>query len=283
MTPRESHKRFTSFQQKIEKSFLPQVLAVLKAQIDAFITSGITAASINDISLTALYSILNNMYYKCGYGYGWSVYKQFATAKSSSIPYETKELGDTVTPDTIADEVLQVLRLSLIQNVNEMEYSFKQAILRKIQQGYEQGWGYEKTAQALRDVASIGRARRIVRTESVKASNLSGMTGAKATGLLMDKRWISARDNRVRGNPGGKYPNAAFDHWDVNGEVVGMDRPFTGTGEPMQFPGDPKGAAADVINCRCSVGYIPKRDRNGRLIRIAPGFFSSNTANMYPV
>src|SRR6185436_4857223 len=100
-------------------------------------------------------------------------------------------------------------------------------ILYLIQQGAISGYGFEKTAQMVSEVASIVRARRIVRTESVKAANLAGLRGAQRTGLAMDKEWINARDNRVRGNPLGKYPNAEFDHWDANGQRVPMDAAFT--------------------------------------------------------
>ena len=30
--------------------------------------------------------------------------------------------------------------------------------------------------------------------------------------------------------------------------------------------GDPKGSAGNVINCRCSVAVVPKRDDNGNLV-----------------
>jgi hypothetical protein len=286
LTPRESHSKFTIFQQKIENKFLPQVLEVLKQTINKYIETGVTAANVHNINLYDLYPVLNNLYYQCGYGYGWSIYKQFKGVKSEPEGMQTKAAGNNeppVTPQTIADEVMRVLRLSLAINVNEMATSLKNRILFLINEGYAQGWGYEKTAQMVRDEANIVRARRIVRTESVKASNMGGIIGAKKTGLLMDKRWISARDNRVRGNPAGKYPAAEFDHWKINGTVIGIDQKFQQTGEPMGFPGDPEGAAGDVINCRCSLGFIPKRDANGRVIRIQPGFFSQTTAQMYPV
>jgi len=35
-----------------------------------------------------------------------------------------------------------------------------------------------------------------------------------------------------------------------------MDEPFIIGGESLDYPGDPSGSAANVINCRCSVGYL---------------------------
>jgi hypothetical protein len=32
------------------------------------------------------------------------------------------------------------------------------------------------------------------------------------------------------------------------------------------MPGDPKAPKGFLINCRCTVAYVPSRDANGRLI-----------------
>lgn len=274
MTPRETWQKFNSFQQKMEVKYIPQVRKVIKQAIDQWLKDNPNFRNVDDLSLSGLVPVFSNLYYQCGYGYGWSVYKQFANIKSSN-EYLTK--ADTtsalVTPESIAQEVLNELRFSLLVNVAGITDTVKERILYWIEQGLINGYGYEKTARLITDVADIVRARRIVRTESVKAANLAAIAGAKDTGLLMDKRWISARDNRVRGNPAGKYPHAAFDHWDINGQVIPIDELFTMTGEPLLHPGDPKGSAGDVINCRCSLGFIPKRDANGKLIRTRPGYF----------
>lgn len=267
MTVTETYQKFHIFQAKIENKFVPIVLTAISNSINAFIERGLK--KLDDLGIAGkLVPVFNNLYYQCGYSYGYSVYRQFKNVKVASI----------VTPEDIAREVVNELRLSLLTNVNGIEQTIKDAILSKIQEGQAQGWSYEKTAQQLEDVASIMRARRIVRTESVKASNLSATLGARRTGLAMNKKWISAKDNRVRGNPGGKYPLSEFDHWDMNGQEVPMDRPFflggrTGTSDELQYPGDPKGNPADIINCRCVVSFVPKRDGNGRAVRIAPGTF----------
>jgi len=35
-----------------------------------------------------------------------------------------------------------------------------------------------------------------------------------------------------------------------------MDQPFIVDGESLDYPGDPSGSAANVINCRCGVSYL---------------------------
>lgn len=57
--------------------------------------------------------------------------------------------------------------------------------------------------------------------------------------------WRTARDQRVRGNPAGKYPNARPSHWALEGEEFKWDEPpESGTNGERLHPGQP-------ILCRC--------------------------------
>ena len=100
----------------------------------------------------------------------------------------------------------------------------------------------------------------------MRASNMGAMEGAKAHKFIVDKMWISAHDNRTR-----RIPADEFDHWAMDGVTVPLDQPFTSTGkkgEPVvaMQPGDPTAPAGFTINCRCTIGFVPQRDANGRLI-----------------
>ena len=100
------------------------------------------------------------------------------------------------------------------------------------------------------------RARRIARTEIISASNYGSLEGAKSTGLNFRKQWLSTSDARTR-----RLPDDAFDHRSINGQEVSKDGLFmvptkTGEMEELEFPGDPKGSAGNVINCRCTQIYV---------------------------
>jgi mRNA-degrading endonuclease toxin of MazEF toxin-antitoxin module len=100
----------------------------------------------------------------------------------------------------------------------------------------------------------------------MRASNMGAMKGAEAHGFQVDKQWISARDSRTR-----RIPDDEFDHVELDGVVVPFDQPFTSTGKKGEAvvamqPGDISAPAGFTINCRCTVGFLPKRDANGRLI-----------------
>jgi len=106
------------------------------------------------------------------------------------------------------------------------------------------------------------QALRIARTESTTAANYAATKANDVTDFVMEKIWISALDSRTRRTPPDKY-----DHQDLNGKKVDPDEPFTTSrGEKLMYPGDPSGSAGNIINCRCSVAYRAKRDKDGNLI-----------------
>jgi len=101
------------------------------------------------------------------------------------------------------------------------------------------------------------QAERIARTETTAAANYGAIESGKVSGFMMEKLWISAMDNRTRD-----------DHSSTNRQKRDERLPFNVGGESLMYPGDPNGSAGNVINCRCGIAVIPKKDANGRLIRI---------------
>lgn len=107
------------------------------------------------------------------------------------------------------------------------------------------------------------QALRIARTETTAASNYAATVSSSVSGVLMDKVWVSALDARTR-----REPESHFDHYHMNQVKVALDKPFEVSGEKLMFPGDPKGSAGNVINCRCSVAQVVRRDANGNIMRV---------------
>ena len=101
------------------------------------------------------------------------------------------------------------------------------------------------------DELTVSNAKRIVRTESVNAANYA--TNQSATDIFgkenLKKEWIATLDNRVR-----------IDHIEANGQVVNMEENFLVGGEELAYPGDSRGSAANVINCRCTNAPFPKEE-----------------------
>jgi uncharacterized protein with gpF-like domain len=99
------------------------------------------------------------------------------------------------------------------------------------------------------DIASASRAMTIARTETHSVAVMAMDTTIRTSVIgdsLQLKGWIPFVDERTR-----------EEH-----AVMGLDLPipidedFIVGDEPMSFPGDPKGSAWNVINCRCVVEYF---------------------------
>jgi hypothetical protein len=131
---------------------------------------------------------------------------------------------------------------------NTTEDVFKSTVDRIAWKGFEDGKGVDAIAREIMKDLKITekyRAERIARTEVIGASNMASQAGAQATGLELEKEWISFIDDKTRDS-----------HRDINGKKIPMDEEFhLSTGGILEVPGDPAGEAEDVINCRCTVGY----------------------------
>ncbi|MEQ9135748.1 MAG: phage portal protein [Thalassobaculum sp.] len=99
----------------------------------------------------------------------------------------------------------------------------RQQLIRRIEETYE---GFTEE-----------RARTIARTEVHAATQKGTFEGYRQGGSPI-KIWVTVGDNDVR------------DSHRIDGEERPINMPFS---NGLQFPGDPAGDAADVVNCRCSV------------------------------
>ena len=117
-------------------------------------------------------------------------------------------------------------------------------IASEISRGISSGAMY---AEIARNVESWGRiprnnAMRIARTEAHRIQTKASMNAcnkAKANGADVVKQWDSALDKRTRDS-----------HARIDGEIRELDKKFS---NGLMYPGDPSGAAAEVVNCRCAL------------------------------
>ncbi len=94
------------------------------------------------------------------------------------------------------------------------------------------------------------RAMMIARTEITSASSFSRVEQMKLDGIEKHT-WLTSRDNNVRN-----------DHVDLNGKTVKVGAVF---GHRLRYPGDPNGAAKNVIQCRCTtIPELPDKARHER-------------------
>ena len=118
----------------------------------------------------------------------------------------------------------------------------KKRITAEVSRSIATGISFAQTAKHLAGKTRIGynNAIRIARTEGHRIQNTAIMNAAydaKERGADLVKQWDATLDGKTRSS-----------HIRVDGEIRELDERFSNT---LRYPGDPSGAAAEVINCRC--------------------------------
>lgn len=118
------------------------------------------------------------------------------------------------------------------------------------------GEGVEVVGKKIRDQGkpfnSFNRYRSntIARTETHNAASFANHKVVESLNIPdTQKRWTTTLDPRSRTT-----------HVQANGQTVPMDEDFTVGGRSMAYPGDPRGGAGNVINCRCVLIYVTPED-----------------------
>lgn len=170
--------------------------------------------------------------------------------------------------DEWVSEIIKYLSQYGFSLVADMTQTTKEKLRRLVQAAIEEGMTNEEIANMIMRENGYAkfRANRIARTEVMRATNYATMKGAESHNFEVDKVWIASRDRRTR-----RIPKNAYDHYHMDGQQVGYDEPFlsqdiNGRIIAANFPGDATTPAGFTINCRCTIGFIPRMDEEGRLI-----------------
>ncbi len=136
---------------------------------------------------------------------------------------------------------------------SRFQNSFLKAIDEAVSLNYSGSRFQNFVADKVRKVLSqknLTRALTIARTETNKVANYGRLVGAKSTGLLYTKEWISQRDGKVRDA-----------HVILDGTEIDEGNLFDYDGMKLDYPGDSSlGATPDMtVNCRCFLNYNEKR------------------------
>ena len=117
-------------------------------------------------------------------------------------------------------------------------------IAGEISRGLATGMMYSEMARNIASWARIPKnnAMRIARTEAHRIQCKAAYDAqwkAKSKGADVVKQWDSTLDGKTRDS-----------HRAIDGEIKELDETFS---NGLEYPGDPSGAAAEVINCRCAL------------------------------
>lgn len=127
-------------------------------------------------------------------------------------------------------------------------------IVREVERGITEGLALDRVRDQIQTVLqSTGtpywsnRAMTVARTETMGATNAGVFRAAELEAesrgdVAPFKQWISTEDKRTRPT-----------HVAADQQRTLLREPFVVGGARLLFPGDPRGPAAEVINCRCTL------------------------------
>tara|TARA_X000001388_G_scaffold23803_1_gene16276 strand:- start:2158 stop:2931 length:774 start_codon:yes stop_codon:yes gene_type:complete len=154
--------------------------------------------------------------------------------------------------DTIDPIITQYSSQFSAMNVSNITETTRASLKLEISRGLDTGQEINTIAKNIeKSVAfSLWRSTMIARTETHQAMNFGNQEIIKNLGLSRPiKEWASAVDERTRS----WHKNMNLMQVDADKDFLVMT-PVSGGGfveKPMAYPGDMKGGASNVINCRC--------------------------------
>jgi hypothetical protein len=247
------------------KQYSPKFKKELQKQVDTYCRT----QNFNAISDKSLKKTIYKLH--LAMGTKMALISESAVKRSVKGVYVPLEYKSQKT-DAFQYAIIQVLQNDgLDQLAADITDTTKEQIRRFLIQSAEKNYTLPETIALLRTSGITDyRAELIARTETGRAANIGSMVGATSTGLVTIKEWISARDNRTR-----REPRDHTDHLNMDGVKLPMEKQFqvpnnqVGLGyELMDHPCDSKASAANVCNCRCTLGYEAVRGANGKLLTL---------------
>lgn len=147
--------------------------------------------------------------------------------------------------DMNSPEVMNWLDKYCGEQITQIDSTTESLIREQIKAGVDAGESIpelsERISQYFDDMIGY-RTERIARTEVISASNNASLMGMEQSGVVDNKEWLTALDERTR-----QW------HAEANGQVATIDGKFIVDGEEMDCPGDSAASPENIINCRCTL------------------------------
>lgn len=239
---------FRGFTRTVKKQFAKELGSVKNAIASSEISS------IEDDVRTAIYNgkeawtrIYNGLYVGMAQDIAPMIVQQYEGGTGKSFrPSNSKD------DDTWMAYLLEYLRTVTPPKIKGLTDTTVDRVLAVIAEGMEAEDSMEDIVRRIDDLYSTSitpyRSMTIARTEVTAASNIStqktGEYMADRYDLDITKRWITARDARVRDT-----------HSMMEGVEVALDELFNVNGSLMLCPGDTSHGAdlSEIVSCRCDV------------------------------
>lgn len=155
------------------------------------------------------------------------------------------------------------LSVNILTKINSISQTTQRAIAKVVERAINEGSSIQDISREIRQQSrgEINRNRSVViaRTETISAMGKGRRLSMFTSNLLWNHKWVDSPDDRTRMS----HRAIAQEDWRP------LDQPYwlvnkTGSLEALEYPGDPKGSAENVIQCRCCEVFEVMRDANGR-------------------
>lgn len=266
MNAEQLWRQYNAFRKRKAAQFAPSIYRALQAQIKYFTETN----DLNNLPTGPMQAALTELYRVTGRQ--WAVFTFHNVLKDAGVKFiepavRIKQRGSIGLNQEFVDAIIEFFRVDLFNQVTNITETTRTFIREQVEKGIQQQLSLDEIINSmLRDNITKTRAALIARTEVGKAANAAEQIGSDKTNLQTRKEWISVRDFRTR-----------FDHVQVDGSIVPDGRPFNVGGYLMLRPGASKTTdglkvpAKEVCNCRCCVGRIVLKDKDGLPLRRTGG------------
>jgi HK97 family phage portal protein len=149
---------------------------------------------------------------------------------------------------------LRIVKGSLTRssfNITKINRTTQEMVARQLRDGVEAGEGLNDLTERVKKTLGSRRAQalRIARTQTGGAVNCGRHAGMEAGGAKL-KAWITSGDDHVRDS----HRRCCEHHKEAGSRYasgIPLEVPFIVNGSSLNYPGDPAGSSAEIINCRC--------------------------------
>lgn len=254
MTPYQKRKYYKEYEREYNRAEIyayNRFKTVLANQIKEVIANikskGVIATDAdisNIITDTTLRIAFINVYVKIG-----DQFKAFLTPR---LPKQKNATGIGVGffSDSFVRQMQEYATTTAGAHITSITETTRKQVKEVLSEAAGQNLSIPNTAKLMRQKLggqfNKNRSLLIARTETTTAANYSQFLTAQNAGIRLKKEWLVRLDGRER----------AW-HGAMNDVIVGMDEDFTVNGVKMKYPGDSRGGASNLCNCRCTVSYIP--------------------------
>lgn len=165
-------------------------------------------------------------------------------ALAANAKKEIAALGLGISFDLTNPAVQEWLTDKTFKFANEVNTTTQKKLRRELKEAIKAGEGIPQARVRVNRVftdISEKWSGVIARTEIVSATNQGALSAYEQSEVVKEKEWIDSRDSKVR------------EAHQIDGERVKLNARFS---NGLRAPGDPTGAPANIIQCRCTLSGI---------------------------